>query len=124
MDKNVWVQEAEEKLKDARAALNLERFSAACFWAQQAAELALKGVYIARYKEAPPRVHDLLVLAHKVNAPEKINAAGTVLNPAYTEARYIDVTGKAPSTMFDEKDAKKAIENAFEVLTWSKSHLK
>lgn len=124
MDENVWLREAEEKLKDAQAALASDRFSAACFWAQQAAEFALKAAYLFTYKEFPPKVHDLLVLASKVKAPANVNEAGAILNPAYVETRYIDVTGKAPSTMFDRNDAQKFVETAREVVSWSKSQMK
>ena len=46
MDSKLWFEEAQAKLKDSEASLSSKRFSATCFWAQQAAELALKAVYM------------------------------------------------------------------------------
>ena len=124
MPNNVWLQEAQEKLKDAQAALHSDRYSAACFWAQQAAELALKAVFLERYSKTPPKVHDLLVLARNVDAPKNIFDAGAILNPSYTESRYVDVTGKAPSKFYTMRDAQRAVENASEVLKWCISQMK
>ena|SRR3989344_3836374 len=124
MDAKSWLSEAHAKRKDAEAALQCKRFSAACFWSQQAAELGLKAVFLLQKNETPPRVHDLIMLANQVHAPAAIKEASMVLNPAYTSARYIDVTTKPPSKYYKKKDAELALDKSKEVLEWCKSQFR
>ncbi len=63
---------------------------AASFYSQQAAEKALKSLYIARFGELW-RIHDLVKLARKLDAPDEIVKSCAEINPTYTAARYPDV---------------------------------
>ncbi len=123
MNGDVWLKEAEAKMKDALAALQSKRYSAACFWAQQSAEMAFKAVFLKQKNQTPPRVHDLLVFVRDLAAPKEVKTAATILNPAYTSARYIDVTGSPPSEYYKKTDAENAIKQAKEVLKWCKSQM-
>ncbi len=116
MNAEDWLSEAEEKLQDARASAEAERFAAACFWSPQAAELSLKAVYIHAESEAPSKVHDLVKLANEAASPQRVQDAGARLNPAYTEARYLGVSDTMPSNAFTQDNAETFIRSAETVL--------
>lgn len=61
-----WLGIAQEDLTGARKAAADPEMAPrlACFWAQQAAELALKAVLVAEDVD-PPKTHDLIDLTHR-----------------------------------------------------------
>ena len=70
------------------------------------------------------RVHDLTVLARKLNAPKKILEMCGLLNAFYTASRYPD--GEKPITpkVKEEAAAKDALKAAKEVVRWCKKQIK
>lgn len=85
-----WVERAERDLDDAETLLQSESYASAGFFAQQAAEKALKSVLIER-QASFPRIHDLKVLAREAKAPEELVARMRPLTTAYMAFRYPDV---------------------------------
>ena len=69
----IWMQKAEEELETAKYNFKGNQFSASLFFSQQAAEKALKALYIKINKELL-KTHDLALLARKVDAPKDIGA--------------------------------------------------
>ena len=109
-----WMAKATSDLATARYNLEGDMLDAALFYSQQAAEKALKTLYIKKYKKLL-KIHDLVLLARKVNAPKEIIVLCSKINPAYTDARYPDL-----SRDYSEKDAQEIINFAEEVLKWTK----
>jgi HEPN domain-containing protein len=112
-----WIIKAEKDLSDAEFNLVNGRYEVAAFLAHQAAEKALKALYILKFKRLW-KIHDLKELAVKVGAPKEIVKIGDALNPHYIQTRYpVDVT-------YDEELAEEAVENAKRVVEWIKKKLK
>ena len=57
----LWEQ-ALEDLKTAEVLIDADRYYASVFFSQQAAEKALKALYIEVKKELPPKTHSLIRL--------------------------------------------------------------
>ncbi|MGQ0742868.1 MAG: HEPN domain-containing protein [Acidimicrobiales bacterium] len=77
----LWTGWAEENLREARRSAenpdSSPRF--ACFWAQQAAELAIKAVLVSEDVD-PPKMHDLADLAARCKAAEITSLDATMLS--------------------------------------------
>ena len=87
-----WLRRARRYLRIAQSNLDDGFADVASFYAQQAAEFALKALQLHR-EGAIVRTHDLPLLAVMVSAPTHIvNLAGAATY-AYIAARYPDVAG-------------------------------
>ena len=85
-----WMEKAISDLNHAKSSMKTRDFDWAQIASQQAAEKALKAVCL--HKEVGLiKVHDLTILARKINAPMKILEKCGLLNPFYTSSRYPDV---------------------------------
>src|SRR3989338_4223532 len=84
-----WISSGEEDLDVAKSNLENGKLRAAGFFAQQAAEKSLKALYIKKFKQLY-KVHDLVILARKVGAPQEILEICDELEPLYTATRYPD----------------------------------
>lgn len=116
-----WLEKAESDLKHAEFSLKNKSFDWAQLASQQAAEKALKAVCI--YKGIGLiKVHDITLLARKVNAPTELLEKCGLLNPFYTSARYPDVEELLDDLM--ECAAKDALNAAEEVISWCKKQIK
>ena len=85
-----WLDQAIEDLETARFNFKGDRYRAAAFFSQQAAEKALKALYIKRFKKLK-KIHDLFILATELNLPKELVDLCKELSPAYTYTRYPDV---------------------------------
>ncbi len=85
----MWIEKAKSDLKHAKSSLKNKEYDWAQIASQQAAEKALKAVCM--HKEVGLiKVHDLTILARKVNAPNDMLENCGLLNPFYTASRYPD----------------------------------
>lgn len=114
-----WLLQAEQDLDDARYSFDGKRFHLACFLSQQTAEKALKAFLYARGEE---RVfgHSVAELCKKATMHDKgfeqIKRV-SVLDKYYIPTRYPNgLPGGVPYEVFDESDAVRAIDLAFEVI--------
>jgi HEPN domain-containing protein len=112
-----WLIRAERDLKASRDSFNAGNYEWACFQAQQASEKSLKALYINKYKSLL-KIHDLVLLAKKLNAPEDIVVSCSKINPSYVNARYPDL-----SEHYSEDDANNIINLAEKILEWTKKNL-
>ena len=110
-----WVQQAENDLALARLGLRQKFFSQACFWAQQSAEQAVKGIgrlggdravledsvafLVDRYAERAPGLSDLM-------------GESRLLDQYYRTTRYPGGSGPVPFLAFSREQATTAIEAA------------
>ena len=88
-DIDLWLRQADDDLKAAEKNLGIDIYYMASFLAQQSAEKGLKALYIKKFKELL-RVHDLVYLAKKVEAPENLSENCRFLSKVYIESRYPD----------------------------------
>ena len=114
---NKWIEKAEKDLNAAVINLNEGLYDVSSFLSHQAAEKALKALYILKFKRLW-KIHDLKQLAQKVDAPVEIIRICGELNPHYIATRY-------PVDFSYTKDvAEEALEFAKKVVEWVERILK
>ena len=117
-----WMEKAKSDLKHAKSSLELGDHDWTQLASQQAAEKALKSVCISK-GIGLMRVHDLTVLARKLDAPRNILEQAGLLNPFYAASRYPDV-----EMALDEKQkrhaAEDAVSSATNILQWCKKQMR
>lgn len=113
-----WLKQAEKDFGTAKYNLNGGEIEAGVFYLQQSAEKALKSLYIKRYKKLI-KIHDLNLLAKKIDAPSNIIEYCKKLNPSYSYTRYPDVL------KVDNLDikAKEFLSYVEEILQWVKKKI-
>lgn len=119
-----WLKQAEEDLITARAMLQTERFYAAAFYSQQAAEKGLKALHIDRLRALPPPSHDLLFLGAAVAIPETMRTSLRRLVPDFIRSRYPDASGAVPADLYDRAIATERLHIAEEVMAWIRQQIK
>ncbi len=82
-----WINKAKKDITTAEVNLDSGEYEAAAFFSHQAAEKALKAMYISKFKRLW-KIHDLQQLAVSVEADETIASACGRLNPHYIATRY------------------------------------
>ncbi|MDI6806970.1 MAG: HEPN domain-containing protein [Candidatus Aenigmarchaeota archaeon] len=112
-----WLKRAEKDLRTAKVNLENQEYEACAFFSHQAAEKALKALYILKFKRLW-KIHDLEKLCSVLKAGKKITNISRKLNPHYIETRY------PVETEYTEKVAKAALEGAKEVVKWVKGKLR
>ena len=117
-DIEAWIDQAEEDLAIAKYNIDGNFYDDVCFHAQQCAEKALKAVYIKKFKELR-KIHDVQLLAQKVEAPQEIIDIGDILNPYYIVSRY----PVSEESKLGKEDAEDAIKKAEKVLVWAKKSI-
>lgn len=117
LDTKKWVSISQRDLDVAEYNLKGEKFEAAAFYSQQSAEKSLKAVYIKKF-DALIKVHDLVLLARKVEASEELISLCKTLTSYYVETRY---PGLSDDVL--ESEAAEAVNIAKKVLSWSKQNL-
>lgn len=112
-----WLKKAHKDLKTAMVNLENKEYEAAAFFSHQAAEKALKALFILKFKRLW-KIHDLKVLGEKVNTPTEILEICDSLNPAYLGTRYPLELG------YNKDKAGDALGNARRIVKWVKEKLK
>jgi HEPN domain-containing protein len=114
---DAWLRKAEKDLRAAEINLQQGLYDVSAFLSHQAAEKALKAVYIQKFK-ALWKTHDLVGLAVKIDIKNGVMEACEELNVHYIETRY------PTETRYTKSIAEEAVENAKEVLAWVRKELK
>jgi HEPN domain-containing protein len=107
-----WFRKARRNLRISSTNLDAGFADVAAFYAQQAAEFALKALQIHRTGRFD-RVHDLTRLARDLSAPPRIVKLAALVTPAYVAARYPDVAGKITRRVADS-----TIEGSRRIVRW------
>ena len=123
-----WLDEAEDDLATATDLLRLGRFSKACYFAQQAAEKALKALLIKRLNRYvhTHSVRELLEFVREggISVGEDLLRVGDMLDRYYVPTRYPNAwPSGAPHRHYTENDAREAIEYASKVMDFVRSNL-
>jgi len=112
-----WIEKAEKDLMAAEINLNQGLFEISAFLSHQAAEKALKALYILKFKRLW-KIHDLEKLCLAIKSSKKIINISKKLNPHYIETRYpVDIE-------YTKEIADEAFNNAKMVVEWVKEKLK
>ncbi|HIE25912.1 TPA: HEPN domain-containing protein [Candidatus Poribacteria bacterium] len=119
--RNTWMQ-SEEDFRTAELIIEVGRFYASVFFSQQAAEKALKALYIYQ-KKLLPKTHNIVELASDLEAPDEVIEACQELNPDYVATRYVDAANGIPAQMYSRNSAITHLEYAKAVIAWTKKHL-
>jgi len=114
-----WWREAGNNLRQARRNLEIEEWSVSAFLSNQAAEKALKALYIVKRGRLPPRGHDLVKLGRLLDADDVINDL-KILSPHYVVSRYPDAANGVPSEVYTLEVAGRCLKAAEVILEWVK----
>src|SRR3989304_4161626 len=90
------MRQAEADLDTAHLNQDHGKFYAAAFFAQQAAEKALKAAHLHGRRE-PVFTHNLRRIAEALGAPEAVIEDAAELTPEYTASRYPDAANGVPA---------------------------
>ena len=122
----MWMRQAERDLAKALNDLVTRDWDSAAFWAQQAAEKALKAVLLNA--GVVYRGHDLLGIAERIERELGIDTSEITedlreLTIHYTVSRYPNAANAVPYELYDERKARELVERARKVLEWARRHL-
>lgn len=110
--RRLWFQ-AIEDLRTSEILLEVRRYYASVFFAEQAAEKALKALYVHLRSEPPPKTHNLVELLGTLGIErEDLVDAAMDLTPEYTVSRYPDVASGIPASLYNERMAREHLEKA------------
>ncbi len=121
MDKDEWFEQAEYDMDTAEFMFSGERYFYSVFMCQLSIEKALKGMYIQKFKQAPPKTHNLLYLIEfiDIDLPEDTYDFVFTLNRVSVLTRYPDDLQKMLEDYNREK-TKEILDKSKELLRWLK----
>ena len=103
--------------------LKIRIYYASVFFAEQAAEKAIKALHIEKKRKAE-FTHDLVELAQVLDAPRDVLKAAAELSPDYIITRYPDAANGVPAALYDEESAVAHSGYAERIIKWVKQELK
>ncbi len=121
--RRLWLQ-ALEDLKTAKVLLEASRFYASVFFSQQAAENALKAVYIETKRETPPRTHNLVEILQLLEvSDENLIDAAMDLTPEYVVTRYPNAANGIPAQLYNKRIASDHLNKAKLIIEYCRKKL-
>ena len=119
-----WLKQADYDIKTAEIMFDNKRYFYAVFMCHLSIEKALKGIYLDRLKEIPPKTHNLVYLVEKIKLllPENLYDSVFALNRVSVPTRYPDDIQRMLKD-YNEELTKKVIEGGKEALQWLKKQL-
>ncbi len=116
-----WLKQADYDISTAEFMCNGGRFFYAVFMCHLSVEKALKGLYLQKSGQTPPKTHNLVYLLNKIGIkPEdKIGLFVAKLNEANIATRYPEDIDKLQKD-YTEAVAKEMLTNTTELLEWIK----
>lgn len=118
-----WMEQALADLNAAKKNITIKIFYLSVQCSHQAAEKALKALFIKEYNKIPEKTHDLIKLGRKVNIPQNYFEALYELNPEWILTRYPDVATATPVRSYDQASAKLHYEKAQDIVKWTKKQI-
>ena len=97
-------------------------YFASVFFAQQAAEQALKAGNIEKTQRMP-RGHNLIQMCNSMEAPMDIMNAAAELNPEFLGTRSPEAVNGVPAQNYDRKSARMHLKCAQIIVDWIKQDL-
>lgn len=116
-----WLEQAEYDIETAEALFRSRRYIHAVFMCHLSVEKALKGLYVKLLKEEPPKVHNLILLAKKMNLafPGDLEEFVVEINRLSIATRYPDDL-KRMMKDYDRKTTSDVLKNSRGILEWLK----
>lgn len=114
-----WLAQAKRDVNHAVSACKDEHFEWSCFSAQQAAEKAVKAVFLYLHGEGwGHSVYGLLkALGGKVKVPRKLLETAKMLDKHYIPTRYPNGFERGiPGDYYTKGEAQEAVKNAREII--------
>lgn len=117
-----WLKQADYDMDTAETLYDTERYFYAVFMCHLSIEKALKGLYLDRLKEVPPRVHNLVYLLNKagIRPPENLGRFIVKLNEASVATRYPEELATLMKN-YTEPVVRDILARGKEVLKWIKT---
>ncbi len=115
---NNWLRQGMADFKTANDCLEDGNYYASAFFCQQTIEKCLKGLYIVRKRDTPPKTHNLLELSLKLNIPEEFLSVVRELTPEFIITRYPDAIGGIPADLYDKEKSRRILEITREFFEW------
>lgn len=112
-----WLEEADRDLEVAELLASGGFSDRSVFHSQQAAEKAVKGLFIALHKATPPKTHSVDKLANSVGMPSDLIEGAAHLTADYMPTRYPDVAIAQPF-MYTEQIAETRLSEARAIVDW------
>ena len=121
-----WLKQALEDLSTAKDMIATGHYYAAAFWAEQAAEKALKALLLQGGRAI--RTHDLNeildVIRQELNLPvDEIRLDASKLTPHYIVSRYPNAANSIPYILYTKEDAEELVKRAERVMEWVRRNL-
>jgi HEPN domain-containing protein len=113
-----WIELGRGELQQAGHAMENGGYHFVAFLAHQAAEQALKGLWLFRGDGIPPRSHNLVELARALEAPDGILDACARLGPHYMASRYPDIAEGNPADNYTAVTAGELLQDGQSVFGW------
>lgn len=108
-EEELWLLQAEHDLEAADHNLRGAFLDQCLVCWQQAAEKALKALYIATHRKVPPRIHDIEELASAVELAHALPPEVAALTRWYLEARCPDLADVPPYQKLEPGTAQAAL---------------
>lgn len=113
-----WLDEALDDLSVAEILFREGKYSKVCFFAQQAAEKALRALIIYRHKRYVD-IHSISELLRIAKAPQELIEKGDTLDRHYIPSRYPNAWPYgAPYKHYKKSDAEEALRICREVISY------
>jgi len=119
---DIWIQRSAHDLDVAEALFNGSFWDTCALMCQQAAEKAVKGLYVDVNDAEPPKTHRLERMAAELGAPIKVVDAASVLVGDYSASRYPPPGVGFPFQAYTKEDATDRLEKARQVISWVENH--
>ena len=113
---NNWAQ-AKSDMATAATLHDAGIYYAAVFFAQQAAEKALRAACILRLQKNP-RGHNIIQSANSLQAPLEVMNAAAELNSDFLTARTVEAAEGVPALMYNRESSKYHLEAAETIQDW------
>jgi HEPN domain-containing protein len=122
MDKDEWFRQADYDMDTAKFIFSGERYFYSVFMCHLSIEKALKGLYIQKFKDAPPKTHNLLYILEFIDMelPEDMYDFVFTLNRVSVLTRYPDNLQKMLEDYNKEK-TNEILGKSKELLRWLKA---
>ncbi len=117
-----WFRQAEYDIDTARYMFDGGRYFYTVFMCHLSIEKALKGLFVARFKVQPPKLHVLLYFADKLQLelPPEMKEFVYELDGLSVPTRYPDDLRKLAAT-FDRNRTEEVLKASAKVLAWLKA---
>lgn len=97
-------------------------YFASVFFAQQAAEMALRAATMQKLQKTP-RGHNLVQMCNGLDAPVEITNAAAELNPEFLATRSPESVTGVPAQNYDRKSARMHLRMAQTIVDWIKASM-